>query len=314
MNVEKTRKVSKAVEANIDFTYGGIRPKANPYPPPSPTSPYKPTPREPAKVIELKPDDIIHPVTDDMIISDEEDVSGMIMDTIDSLIDKTVDKIFHDAPQTRTGVKAAIKTPAQFVRSSWEKSTTPYESSYSWSSSKFKDGYMQPSGMTKEERYPKIYDSAAKLKPKAKRVLSFGCSTGEEAFALAKRFPNATQVVGADIDYSRICTARKNNKNTNVYFYDTAAGLGQFDVVTALNVFFCLDKPIPKENWIKTLEEVAGYVAPGGVLMIFKSDYDPMDVLAKLNFKAENVWNHTHNRNNKDYFCGYYRKTKHWWQ
>lgn len=244
-----------------------------------------------AKSKDKKDDDIVHPVTDDQIIAD--DVFDMIGKGMEAL-----EKMFEKRPAPKT--YSYTPSPA---------------SSYSWANSRFKDGYMQPSGMTKEERYPKIYDSAAKLKPKARRVLSFGCSTGEEAQALAKRFPNAEQIVGADIDYQRICTARKNNKQKNVFFYDTAAGLGTFDVVTALNVFFCLDKPIPKENWTKTLEEVAGYVAPGGVLMIFKSDYDPMDTLGTLGFTADNTWLHEHNRNKKNYFCGYYRKkVKHWWQ
>lgn len=236
------------------------------------------------------------PVTDDQIISDElVGIIGKGLEVIESIFDKK--------PATEKKPYTPTKYP----------SYTP--SSYSWANSRFKDGYMQPSGMTKEERYPKIYDSAATLKPKAKRVLSFGCSTGEEVQALAKRFPNAEQLVGVDLDYNRVCTARKGNKLENVFFYDTARGLGQFDVVTALNVFFCLEKPIPKDGWTKTLEEAASYVAPGGVLMIFKSDYDPMSVLSKLNFRAENTWMHKHNRNNQDYFCGYYRKKpKRWWR
>lgn len=173
-------------------------------------------------------------------------------------------------------------------------------------------GKLQPSGSTKEERYPKIYDSAAKLKPSAKRILSFGCSTGEELFSLAKRFPKAKQLVGVDIDHWRVQTARRTNKQNNIYFHDTLGGLGTFDIVTALNVFFCLEKPIEKEQWTKTLKEVSEHVTVGGYLMIFKSDYDPAEVLAK-DFKPENTWIHVHNRNNKEYFCGYYRRKLKWW-
>ncbi len=221
------------------------------------------------------------------------------------LTNDIIDKLAGSAHPLAQAVKANL--PAA-------KPAAPYAipTPYPWAAQKFNDGYMQPSGMTKEERYPKIYDSAAKLKPKAKRILSFGCSTGEEVFALAKRFPNAEQLIGVDIDHSRVCTARKANKQNNIYFHDTVGGLGQFDVVTALNVFFCLEKPIPKEQWTKTLNEVAGYVAPNGILMIFKSDYDPLEVLA-ADFKPQNVWNHTHNRNNKDYFCGYYRRKRKFW-
>jgi SAM-dependent methyltransferase len=252
----------------------------------------------------------IHSVTNDQIVSEG------ILDTIKTGIDDFLDGLLAPQPVEKKPVDKVAsptkppKAPTPAKKVTWG-SYTPKP--YSWASTKFEDGYMQPSGMTKEERYPKIYDSAASLKPKAKRVLSFGCSTGEEVFALAKRFPNAERLVGVDLDINRIRDARKTNKQKNVYFYDTAAGLGTFDVVTALNVFFCLEKPIPKDGWTKTLEEAASYVAPGGILMIFKSAYDPMDVLGK-DFKAENTWMHKHNRNEKDYFCGYYRrKSMFWW-
>jgi len=277
--VLNTKKVPSAIAANIDLDYGldiFLGPRK---------------PKKKDEPVALKKEDVIHPVTDDQIISDE--VFGLIdkgMEAIEKMFDK----------------KPIVKKTYSY---------TPPVSSYSWASSRFNDGYMQPSGMTKEERYPKIYDSAANLKPKAKRILSFGCSTGEEVQALAKRFPNAEQLVGVDIDINRIRDARKANKLTNVFFYDSASGLGQFDVVTALNVFFCLEKKIPQDQWKKILEEVAGYVAPGGVLMIFKSDYDPMDVLGTLDFIGENTWLHEHNRNKQNYFCGYYRKkAKSWWK
>lgn len=178
-----------------------------------------------------------------------------------------------------------------------------------WAKYRENDGYLQTSGMTQKNRYPKIYASAASLKPKAKRVLSFGCSTGEEVFALAELFPKAERIVGVDIDHNRIMTGRAANKQDNIYFYDTIAGIGQFDVITALNVFFRLEKPLEKDKWTKTLEDLAKHVAPGGVLLIFKSDYNPMDVLSK-EFKAENEFVHLHNRNSVNYCCGYYRKKK----
>lgn len=253
--------------------------------------------KRPAKPIDLgAPDDVVHPITEDQIIYDVP-----VKTNLEVMIEKLEKKVFPVAKKVATSTKYPAYTP----------------SSYSWTSTRFKDGYMQPSGMTSVERYPKMYDSAAALRPAAKRVLSFGCSTGEEVQALAKRFPDAAQLIGVDIDYNRICTARRNNKQANIYFHDNVGGLGQFDVVTAFNVFFCLEKPIPKEQWEKTLEEVAGYVSQGGLIMVFKSDYDPMDKLAALGFKAENTWMHTHNRNNKDYYCGYYGKKGHkkaWWK
>lgn len=170
-------------------------------------------------------------------------------------------------------------------------------------------GYLQPSHSTQKNRYPKIFDSAAKFKPKAKRVLSFGCSTGDELFSLAERFPKAEQLVGVDIDHNSIMTGRRNNKDSRIHFHDTLGALGQFDVITALNVFFCLEKAIPKDQWTKILTEVESHVAPSGIIMIFKSDYDPKELLGDK-YKDLNTWKHLHNRNDKEYFCGYYQKKR----
>lgn len=165
---------------------------------------------------------------------------------------------------------------------------------------------LQLSHMTSEERFPKIFDSAKTLQPDAKRVLSFGCSTGEEAQALAKRFPNA-EIVGVDIDYSSVSSARKKNKLPNVHFHTALGATGKYDVVTALQVFFCMEKPIPPDRWTKTLRSIDPHLNAGGILMIYTSDYDPAVVLGD-NYEPVNAWVREHNKNKKLYFNGYYRK------
>lgn len=175
----------------------------------------------------------------------------------------------------------------------------------------YEQGYLQPNHMTRVERFPKIFDRAKELQPRAKRILSFGCSTGEEAQALAKRFPEA-EIVGVDIDYHSIVRARKNNKNPNLCFHDELSGLGKFDLVTALMVFFCMEQPIPKDSFRDILTKLNKHINPGGVLMIYTSDYDPKDVLGK-DYNDIKVWMREHNRNKKQYFNGYYRKRHPWY-
>ena len=57
----------------------------------------------------------------------------------------------------------------------------------------------QTSPDTSEDRYPVLFDLASKLAPDAERILSFGCSTGEELQAIRRRFPDA-EIVGAEIN------------------------------------------------------------------------------------------------------------------
>lgn len=166
--------------------------------------------------------------------------------------------------------------------------------------------YCQSSHMTKEERFPMIFDNAKKLKPDAKRLLSFGCSTGEECQALSKRFPDA-EIIGYDIDSYTVQNARKKNKNEQIFFHDELGGTGTYDLVTALMVFFCMEEPIPKDRFVACLKKIDRHLNIGGVLMIYTSDYDPKEILGD-NYEDLNVWMREHNVNKKQYYNGYYRK------
>jgi SAM-dependent methyltransferase len=166
--------------------------------------------------------------------------------------------------------------------------------------------YLQASHMTKPERFPLIFDSAKKLQPDAKRILSFGCSTGEECQALAKRFPDS-EIVGLDIDHYTIQRARRSNKSDKIFFTDEIGCTGKYDLVTALMVFFCMEEPIPKDRFVSCLKKIDRHLNDGGVLMIYTADYDPKEVLGD-NYEDLNVWMREHNKNKKQYWNGYYRK------
>ena len=175
---------------------------------------------------------------------------------------------------------------------------------YVW---KYNVDKLQPNNQTRPERFPKILDAAKSLYPDAKRVLSFGCSTGEEIQSLAKRFPKA-ELVGVDIDHYAIERARKANKLPNAYFHDDLGALGKFDVITCFMVLFCLEVPVPKDRWIKTLKKLDAYCNHGGIIMIYTSDYDPMEVLGDA-YEPINVWMREHNKKaGSSYYNGYYRK------
>ena len=50
---------------------------------------------------------------------------------------------------------------------------------------------------TAPNRYPEIFAAAAAAAPDARRILSFGCSTGEECVSLAEYFPKS-EIIGAE--------------------------------------------------------------------------------------------------------------------
>jgi tRNA G46 methylase TrmB len=65
---------------------------------------------------------------------------------------------------------------------------------------------------TAPDRYPEIFAAAAAAAPDARRILSFGCSTGEECVSLAQYFPKA-EIVGAEINVLSLLKAMKKRSD-----------------------------------------------------------------------------------------------------
>lgn len=171
------------------------------------------------------------------------------------------------------------------------------------------EGYAQLSHQTKLNRFPILYQRAQELQPNAKRVLSLGCSTGEEIIALAEKFPNA-ELYGVDIDHYSIQTARRNNKLPNAYFFDQVEGLGQFDLITCFMVLFGLEVPVPKDRWLSVMEKLDKHAAPNAVVMCYTSEFPLEEVFTAEKYEPLNVYTRIHNKNGKEYYNGYYRKRK----
>jgi len=88
---------------------------------------------------------------------------------------------------------------------------------------------------TWDERYPELFDLVAELSPDATRILSFGCSTGEELVSLRRRFPEA-RIVGVEINRrSQRIAARRlaGDRRTSL---SRRLPNGPFDLVFALAV------------------------------------------------------------------------------
>ena len=99
-----------------------------------------------------------------------------------------------------------------------------------------RDEVHQTTTYTSEERYPFLFDLVAKLAPNAERVLSFGCSTGEEVVALRSRFPEA-EIIGLEINgRSRRIASRRLQHDIRAAVMRPGRVRGTFDVVLALAV------------------------------------------------------------------------------
>jgi SAM-dependent methyltransferase len=143
----------------------------------------------------------------------------------------------------------------------------------------------QTTPYTCEDRYPELFDLAAKLEPGAKRILSFGCSTGAELAALRRRFPSAG-IVGAEINArSRRIAARRFADDTLVTVLHPRALGGAFDVVFVLAVLQREPSKIeetdvrdlsdiyPFEQFDAAVTQLAHLLRPAGLLCVMHAQY-----------------------------------------
>jgi SAM-dependent methyltransferase len=147
-------------------------------------------------------------------------------------------------------------------------------------------GMFQPDGHTQSDRYPKCFKVVHKeLGNEANpRLLSFGCSTGEEVFSLARIITDAT-IRGLDINPRAIKKARLSTPavwadriSFAVASSTEAEPSAAYDAVFAMAVFrHCdlhdrlpprCDHLIRFADFAQVIEDLARCVKPGGLLVL----------------------------------------------
>lgn len=143
----------------------------------------------------------------------------------------------------------------------------------------------QTTPFTAEDRYPELFDLAAGLAPHAGRILSFGCSTGEELVALRRRFPDA-EIVGAEINpRSRRLAARRVAEDLRIRVEVPTRIDGVFDLIFALAVFqrepYKIDEieaqdissHYPFARFDAAVGDLVARLRPGGLLCVANAQY-----------------------------------------
>jgi SAM-dependent methyltransferase len=168
-------------------------------------------------------------------------------------------------------------------------------------------GQFQPYNHTLPDRYPWLFQFAAReLGDRGNvHILSFGCSEGEEVFALAKYFPDAT-IRGIDIDPGNIARCRTRGREGSWERLTFAeASTTQAEPSSSYDALFCLavlcngdltnsgakrcDPVITFDAFERIVTDFARCLKPGGLLFLHTANFrfcdtaisDEFDVVLK---------------------------------
>jgi 2-polyprenyl-3-methyl-5-hydroxy-6-metoxy-1,4-benzoquinol methylase len=164
------------------------------------------------------------------------------------------------------------------------------------------EGQFQPYNHTLPDRYPWLFDfAAAKLwDMAAPRLLSFGCSIGEEVFSLRRRLP-AAAIKGIDIDPANIaaCLTRASRANDVQMAFEVGSS-AQHERRDHYDAVFCLamlchgdltvsgarrSKPLMRfRDFEQTVTDLARCVKPRGLLFLHTTNFRFCDTTAAQGF------------------------------
>lgn len=164
------------------------------------------------------------------------------------------------------------------------------------------DNLFQPYGTTSDDRYPRIFRFVRDElgdRPDV-RLLSFGCSTGEEVFSLRRYFPQAA-ITGIDVNARHIAACRerlRRSGDARVSF--ERAGTAGHVATASCDAIFCMavfrhgdlhspvahrcDHRIRFEAFERTLGDLARCLRPGGLLAIRHSNFRFRDTAVAADF------------------------------
>lgn len=166
------------------------------------------------------------------------------------------------------------------------------------------DNLFQPYGFTAIDRYPRIFTFVSEQLQDivAPRLLSYGCSTGEEAFSLRRYFPLA-EIVGLDINPRSIAVCRKKlNRSGDPRMCFKQASSAKAEPESYYDAVFCMSVLRHGDLGVSTPEtcghlirfadfeqlvtELGNCLKPGGYLVIGGSNFRFADTLVSAGFDA----------------------------
>jgi len=199
------------------------------------------------------------------------------------------------------------KRPALVVRAArklWRIAIDPPFRHTTWLRLTQPKGVFQPFNDTTADRYPRIFRFVQSQvgAERPVRILSYGCSTGEEAFSLRKYFPHAA-IKGIDINPGNIaiCRARAKAAADAAIAFETAnstraEATASYDAIFAMAVLrhgglgnpgvTRCDHLLPFQDFANAVADFSRCLKPGGLLVIRHSNFRLCDTPAGAGFET----------------------------
>jgi SAM-dependent methyltransferase len=194
------------------------------------------------------------------------DADGIFGDTADPVIDSA------KRATGRPWMRSLRKVLWRFSRGQFSYALTELDSKT-----------LTSSGRTRLNRCPELFATAAEHAPNAGRVLSYGCSTGEECVSLREYFPTA-ELVGADVNRISLWRARRKFGAPRLHFIysrdEDVAAQGPFDVIFAIAVLRVRGNRTTNLPFARFAERIAfldTILSPGGILVLVSTTYRFVD-------------------------------------
>ncbi len=162
-----------------------------------------------------------------------------------------------------------------------------------------RDAHLQGATYSEPDRYPELFAACASYleHTPTPTLLCFGCSTGEEAFSLAKHLPHAT-IIAVDINRWCLAQARKANRNPRIHFLHSRspefAALANLDAIFAMAVFQrsqnrthtapAAHRGFPFTAFEQQIARLDAKLKPGGLFFIDHADFRFEDTAAAAHY------------------------------
>jgi hypothetical protein len=168
----------------------------------------------------------------------------------------------------------------------------------------------QTTSLTYMDRYPTIFSACRDYFDGKQdlKILSYGCSTGEEILTLRRYFPTA-HIIGTDINKHSLAICRKLPVDKKIAFlYSTPSEIqkyGPFDAIFCMAVLqrkphyiaakgiSSLKKIYPFKKFERKIIELDELINPQGLLVVHFTQYSLWDTIVAPKYKA--LGNHNQN-------------------